>query len=170
MKLCKALIVSGMGSLQASQLMDIPRSTLYRWKKRLVEKGPRGLEDGSRRPKHLRCPGWGFKLGDTIDELRQLYPCWGKNKLKVLLAREGLYASLFIIGRILKYLRRRNLLSNPALKHVFRAKRRSKRSFAIRKPREFEAKQPGDLVQIDTLNIHPFPGWHCKHFIARDVV
>ena len=170
LRLWKALMVAGISSMKASQLMGIPRSTLYRWKKRLAEKGPRGLEDGSRRPKHLRCPHWGYKLVDTICELRQLYPCWGKNKLKVMLEREGWHTSLSTIGRILKYLKGRHLLPNPTAKRIFCAKRRSKRPFATRKPREFEVKQPGDLVQIDTLDIHPFPGWHCKHFTARDVV
>lgn len=165
-----ALQEKGFTCLQSSRIIDIPRSTLYRWKKKLEEKGLNGLEDGSRRPKHLRCPRWGFKLVDTICELRQLYPRWGKNKLKVMLAREGFHASLSTIGRILKYLKERHLLPNPSRKLIFCAKRRSKRPFAIRKPREFEVKRPGDLVEIDTLDIHPFPGWHCKHFTARDVV
>jgi transposase InsO family protein len=31
-------------------------------------------------------------------------------------------------------------------------------------------KQPGDLVQLDTLDIRPLPGTVFKHFTARDVI
>ena len=31
-------------------------------------------------------------------------------------------------------------------------------------------KEPGDLVQMDTLDVRPFPGIVLKHFTARDVV
>ena len=170
LKIWMSLQAAGSSSLKASQILEIPRSTLYRWKKRLKEKGLRGLEDGSRRPKHLRCPRWDVSLVEAICELRQLYPQWGKNKLQVMLAREGFTPSLSTIGRILKDLKQRHLLPDPSFKQVLWAKRRSKRPFATRKPRGFEVKKPGDLIQVDSLDIHPFPGFHCKHFTARDVV
>ena len=31
-------------------------------------------------------------------------------------------------------------------------------------------KDPGDLVQVDTLDVRPLPGVVLKHFTARDVV
>jgi len=164
-----ALKENGNTSWRASQIIGIPRSTLYRWKKKLAEKGLKGLEDDSHRPHHLRCPRWEVKLVETIRELRQLYPHWGKNKLKVMLAREGFTPSLSTIGRILKYLKGRHLLPQSARKAILYAKRRSKRPLAARKPRDYAIKLPGDLVEIDTLDIHPFPGWACKHFTARDV-
>lgn len=37
------------------------------------------------------------------------------------------------------------------------AKRRHKRPFASRKPKTYGLTEPGDIVQIDTLDIHPFP-------------
>ena len=159
-----------LGQLKASTVLEISQANLYRWKKKLEEKGLKGLEDGSRRPKHLRCPRWEVKLIETIRELRQLYPRWGKNKLQVMLRREGFTPSLSTIGRILRYLKQRHLLPELPSKRIIWSKRRSKRPFAIRKPRDYEVKLPGDLVQIDTLDIRPFPGWACKHFTARDVV
>ena len=42
--------------------------------------------------------------------------------------------------------------------------------YAIRKPKDYAVDQPGDLVQIDTLDIHPFPNIHLKNFPARDVI
>lgn len=38
------------------------------------------------------------------------------------------------------------------------------------KPKIYSVLEPGDKVQIDTLDIHPFPGAHFKHFSARDVI
>ena len=40
----------------------------------------------------------------------------------------------------------------------------------MRKPREYQARAPGDIVQIDTLDVRPLPGVVLKHFTARDVV
>ena len=40
----------------------------------------------------------------------------------------------------------------------------------MRKPREFAAVHPGDLVQVDTLDVRPVPGQVLKQFTARDVV
>lgn len=160
----------GLTSQQASTALGLPRSTLYRWKKKVKEKGLKGLEDGSRRPKHLRCPRWEVNLIETILEIRQLYPHWSKLKLAVMLRREGFHPSISTFGRILRYLKQRHWLPQPSKPHISWSKRRSKRPFAVRKPREYEVKLPGDLVQIDTLDIKPFPGWACKHFTARDVV
>lgn len=45
-----------------------------------------------------------------------------------------------------------------------------KRPYAVRKPREYRAREPGDIVQVDTPDIRPLPGVVLKHFTARDVV
>lgn len=50
------------------------------------------------------------------------------------------------------------------------AKRRIKRPYAIRKPKDYEAARPGDLVQVDTLDIRPFPWIMLKQAAARDIV
>jgi hypothetical protein len=42
--------------------------------------------------------------------LRNQYPCWGKDKLMVLLAREKLCVSVSMVGRILSALKRRHSL------------------------------------------------------------
>ena len=42
--------------------------------------------------------------------------------------------------------------------------------YAVRKPKEYRPFAPGDLVQIDTLDVRPLPGVAFKHFTARDVV
>ena len=40
----------------------------------------------------------------------------------------------------------------------------------MRKPKEYQAREPGDIVQVDTLDVRPLPGVVLKHFTARDVV
>jgi putative transposase len=40
----------------------------------------------------------------------------------------------------------------------------------VRKPKQYAVSQPGDLVQVDTLDVRPIPGVVFKQFTARDVV
>ena len=40
----------------------------------------------------------------------------------------------------------------------------------MRKPKGYAVDQPGDLVQVDTLDVRPVPGVVLKHFTARDIV
>jgi transposase InsO family protein len=53
---------------------------------------------------------------------------------------------------------------------VSAGKRRASRPYAVRKPKEYQAQEPGDLVQVDTLDIRPLPGVVLKQLTARDVV
>ena len=48
--------------------------------------------------------------------------------------------------------------------------KRRKRYYAIRKPKDWEVSKPGDLVQVDTLDIRPLPGLVLKQFTARDLI
>ena len=81
--------------------MDIPRPTLYRWQGRLKEQGPQGLEERSRRPKRRRQPTWSPELSQAVLKVREHYPRWGKDKLVVLLRRQGWQVSTSIVGCIL---------------------------------------------------------------------
>ena len=40
----------------------------------------------------------------------------------------------------------------------------------MRKPREYQPFRPGDLVQVDTLEVRPVLGVILKQFTARDVI
>ena len=50
------------------------------------------------------------------------------------------------------------------------SKRLWRRPYAIRKPRGYSVVDPGDLVQVDTLDVRPIPGMVLKHFTAREMV
>jgi len=167
----EALRKQGLSSTQASQSLFIPRSTLYRWQKRLKkEEGPKGLEEKSRRPKNLRRPTWSAELAQAVLDLREEYPRWGKDKLVVLLRREGWQVSTSMVGRILTHLKARGVLKEPVRNRISARKRRHPRPYAIRKPKEYQIQEPGDLVEVDTLDVRPLPGMVLKHFTARDVV
>ena len=47
---------------------------------------------------------------------------------------------------------------------------RFKRPWAIRWPRGLKPKEPGDLVEVDTLSVTLSPGKVIRQFTARDVV
>ena len=88
----------------------------------------------------------------------------------MLLRREGMTLSSSMVGRILLRLRRSGELREPRGRGISARKRAWRRPHAVRKPADFVALRPGDLVQVDTLDIRPTPGVVFKQFTARDVV
>jgi len=149
---------------------DISPQTFYRWKRRYNPRHIESLEDHSHRPKHLRQPTYSMELVEAVLRLRETYPRWGKDKLTVLLHREGFDCSVSMVGRILHKLKERGILKEPIPNHISAKKRRWQRPYAIRKPKEYIAKKPGDIVEVDTLDVRPLPGVILKHFTARDVI
>ncbi|MBK6661933.1 MAG: helix-turn-helix domain-containing protein [Thermoflexaceae bacterium] len=68
----------------------IARQTFYRWLTRYNPNDLRSLEDRSSRPKHCKQATWTKEEILAVKALRERYPAWGKLKLVVLLARQGL--------------------------------------------------------------------------------
>lgn len=149
---------------------DIPPQTFYRWKRRYDPKHLDSLEDHSRRPKRVRQPTWSRELVEAVLRLREQYPRWGKDKLVVLLPKREWQVSTSMVGRILKHLKERGALREPLPNRVSVRRHHYPRPYGIRKPRDYIPKDPGDLVEIDTLDVRPVPGLVWKHFTARDVV
>jgi putative transposase len=148
----------------------ISPDTFYHWKKRYDPKDLRTLEDQSHCPHHVRRPTWSPKMSEAVMQLREEYPRWGKEKLAVLLQRKGMHISVSMVGRILKHLKDRGILKESLPNFISARKRQSKRPYAIRKPKNYIAAQPGDIVEVDTLDIRPLPGIILKQFTARDIV
>jgi transposase InsO family protein len=109
-------------------------------------------------------------LAGAVLRLRQEYPRWGKDKLVILLREEGWQVSTSMVGRIIGRLKERGMLREPVSNHISARKRQKQRPYAVRKPKEYVAKEPGDIVQLDTLDVRPLPGVVLKHFTACDVV
>src|SRR3989304_2035609 len=81
--------------------------TVSRWARAYREYGPSGLEKGSRRPKRVRQPQTPLLTVQRIQALREEYPGWGRGKLRILLAREGISISAKSIDRVIARLKAR---------------------------------------------------------------
>ena len=148
----------------------ISPQTFYRWKHRYDPDHPGSLEDRSRRPRHVRQPTWTTEIAEAVLKLREEYPRWGKDKMVILLHEDGYQVSASMVGRMIRHLKQRGVLKEPVPNHISARKGQRQRPYAVRKPREYVAREPGDIVQIDTLDVRPLPRVAFKHFTARDVV
>ena len=149
----------------------ISRQTFYRWWRRYDPHNLTTLEDHSHRAQRLRQPTWTIAEAQAVLALRREYPRWGKDKLVVLLRRQGLRLSTSMVGRILRDLKRRGVLIEALRAAVGSRKRRMRgRPWARRKPRFWPIGRPGDLVQLDTKEVRPARGVVLKHFSARDMI
>jgi transposase InsO family protein len=129
----------------------------------------RSLQPRSRRPRTTRKRQWTAAQEQAVRRLRETFPRYGKLKLQVLLAVEDLMLSASMIGRILASLRRRNLLIEPRTVRMRRP--RPVRPYATRLPKEKRTPTvPGELIQLDTVHVHPEPGVERRQFTAVDVV
>jgi len=72
----------------------ISPQTFYRWKSRFDPYDLTTLEELSRRPHQVRKPKTPVKVVERIHKLREQYPRWGRDKLVVLLSREGIEISV----------------------------------------------------------------------------
>ena len=149
----------------------LSRSTFHAWLKRFREGGARALEERSRRPQHVRQPTWSDQLEASVLALRQAYPRWGKDTLTPILRREGVAVSVSMVGRILGRLRQQGRLLPATLADPCIFSAPYVRPHAVRKPRDYVPRAPGDLVQVDSADIRwQGSGQSYKHFSARDYV
>jgi putative transposase len=146
----------------------ISRRTFYRWQHRCQRQGLAGLEDRSHRPIRCRRPSWTREQVQAVLALRAQYPAWGKHKVQVLLARQGIHLSVSMVGRILRHLKQTGQLREVATRR--RPTRRRPRPYAVRKPKDYVIAHPGDLVQVDTLDVEVTPGARFKHLSLVDVL
>jgi putative transposase len=145
------------------------RPTVYRWLARFDRSHLETLEDASSAPRRRRRPTWTVGHVAAVRATRDRYPRWGKAKLAIVLRRDGVRLSASMIGRILSRLRRTGELREPI--YAIRRRMRSwRRPYAIRKPADWTVERPGDLVQLDTVEIRPSEGHILKQFTARDVI
>ena len=160
----------GQNARLTCRYFGISPQTFYRWLKRYDPRHPKTLETHSHRPRKVRQPIYTSEQMQAVLKIREKYPRWGKDKLAVLLEKEGRKLSVSMVGRILTKLKSSNILREPLFNRVSARKHLMPRPYAIRKPKEYQAKLPGDLVELDTLDIRPLPGVILKHFSAYDVV
>ncbi len=144
----------------------IAHKTFYRYYQRFKAEGLVGLESRSQRPHRLRRPTTPLPVVDLVRQLRKAYPEYSKYKLAVILKRDfGYSVSASTIGRVIS---RYQLFFSPPVKpksHPGRLTNLKK----MRKPTNFRARAPGDLVEVDLKHL---PAVDTKRygFVAIDVV
>ena len=106
----------------------------------------------------------------AVFAIRKKPPCYGKDKIAVELRKDDWGVSASMVGRILSDAKRRGILREPPRPGVRPCNPKPKHPYAVRKPKDYRPARPGDLVQVDTLDVRPLPGVILKHFTARDVV
>ena len=52
---------------------------------------------------------------------------------------------------------------------ILARKRSCSRPYAVRKPREYTVTAPGDLVEVDTLDVRPIRGVVLKHYTGMSL-
>ncbi len=122
--------------------------TVSRWRQAYGERGMPGLEPKRRRPKRVRQPTTPTDVVLRIQALREQYPRWGREKLCVLLAREGTVVSAKTIDRTIARLKARGALREPL--RLSKVKARKARQERLRRPKDLVPGAPGVLVQLDT--------------------
>jgi transposase InsO family protein len=165
----KRLKSEGCSEATALQVLGLSRATYYRWRKRLEESGPKGLEPGSKVPLNRRNQCWDKHTEQLVQHIRRRNPLWGRIKIQVILRREyQKQVSVSTVGRILA-----KLVSLDRIKPVkyffgrIRNKRRRRfNRYAKRLPSKVKASKLGELVQIDHMSVNPGPGVQYKHFKA----
>lgn len=140
----------------------LTRETMIGWRDRLAKEGPRGLEDRSHRPHHLRQSTISWDVAFEVIKLRKQYPAWSKYKIQALLP-DHLKTSTSTVGRILK---RRGLID----KKISIKRSKSAKSPRARFPHGMKISNPGDMIQMDTKYIMLTGGKKHYQFTAVDVL
>lgn len=160
----------GQNAALTCRYFGISRQTFYRWQRRYDPQRLILLENRKHRPRRVRQPTWTAELAAAVRALREANPRWGKDKLTPLLRRAGWTVSVSMVGRILTHLKQTGQLHEPLPSGVTRLRRRPVRPYAVRKPKDYAVTHPGDLVQVDTMDLRPLPGIILKQFTSRDMV
>jgi len=147
------------GLKAAIAAFEIKKRSLYNWKRQLKEGGGHleSLNDKKRVPKNKRRRIWHPDILAEIKRLRFDHPNLGKDKLHPELLEYCNRVQLecpqpSTIGRIIKDLG--GLRMFPQKVSHFGKIKPLKRKPVLRKPKDFEAKYPGHLVALDTIEEH----------------
>jgi putative transposase len=140
--------------------------TVSRWLRAYRASGLGGLASSSRRPKRVRQPTTSTEVVLRIQALRERYPRWGREKLRVLLAREGIAVSAKTVDRTIARLKARGALREPV--RLAKAKARRARQERLRRPRDLVVDAPGVLVQLDTKYVPLGKGKTAYEFAGVD--
>ena len=136
-----------------SRRYGISRKTAYKWIKRYIQEGERGLSDRSRRPHHspVRVPK---QIEDAVLAVRKDHSTWGGRKIRARLMALG-YADVPSASTITAILHRNGkILPDESDKH--------------RSWKSFEYEGPNELWQIDFKGHFPLSNGRCHPLTILD--
>jgi putative transposase len=148
------------------KILEISRSSYYRWKFSYAKYGLIGLENESREPHKKRTAN--AEIKKLVLQWRNKYPLWGKYKIATIIRRENkIPVSVSKVGRIISNAIAQNIIK-PACFFYGRLRSRRARDFnkhAQKWQYGQKAQKVGELVQIDHMTIS-HNGESAKHFKA----
>jgi len=154
---------------ELATITGISRATYYRRKRALAHYGIQGLEGRSRRPKRVRKSQIPEHVRGLVFDIRRENPTYGKLKITRILQRDhAVQLSESSVGRILHGYFEKGLLPKYRAARK-RAKKRAFKGHAKRWSRENQAKNMGEMVQIDHMSVSKNQQ-NFKHFQAWDPV
>ena len=144
------------------------RATYYRAKKILTEID-KGKLPPSKAPRRRNKPRWGESEKQRVLDIRRKNPTYGKFKIMVILKRDfGLSLSESTVGRILKHLKEKKLITRSSSAIRSRKARNFKDSHAAAWTyKDYEKMLMGERVQVDHMTARK-NGMGVKHFQALD--
>jgi putative transposase len=150
------------------EVIDVKRSTFFRWKKKYKLLGLAGLEDESKRPNNVRKTKITNEIEQKIYHLCKKFPLWGKSKIAVRYKTEhNEKLSQSAAGRVMKKLRSQGKINSVRFMYGKKdTKRRIFNGHAKRWKYGMQAQSPGELIQVDHMTV-VVPGFgELKHFNA----
>lgn len=151
----------------AQEILGFSRATYYRMKQ-ILKDLEKGISPPSKRPKKVNKPRWGEAELQLVLRIRREDLTYGKEKITEILKRDhGFTMSESTVGRIIKHLKERGLITKSG--SALRTKR--KRNFKSHaKPwtfKDYKTMVMGERVQIDHMTVTK-NGICFKHFQAWD--
>ena len=97
----------------------------------------------------MRQPQASLEVVEKVRAVREQYPRWGREKLRVLLSEEGITISAKSIDRVIGRLKARGVLREAVQpRKVVRWQHKR-----LRRPKELVVDSPGALVQMDSKHV-----------------
>jgi transposase len=147
------------------ETVGISRATYYRHKK-ILKNLDKGVTPPSKKPKSLNKPKWGEPHKQLVLQIRRENPTYGKEKIAVILKRDhGQTISQSTVGRILKYLIIKNLITRSPSALRTKRKRVFKKHAKAWEFKDYQTMKLGERVQIDHMTVTK-NGITVKHFQA----
>lgn len=164
----EALKSAGTNEAKIPEFVGYSRATYYRAKK-VLSNLKKGILPPSKARKHRNKPCWGESEKQRVLEVRRKNPTYGKYKIHIILNRDyGLNISESSVGRILKHLMEKKLITRSSSAIRSRKQRNFKRGHARAWTyKDYKKVRIGERVQVDHMSARK-NGVPVKHFQAWD--